>query len=42
MNRDDEIEYHKFAPGEEPTVHTASALKSGTNTARDRQANRRL
>jgi hypothetical protein len=21
--RDDEIEYHKFAPGEEPTVYTA-------------------
>jgi hypothetical protein len=23
MNKDDEIEYHKFAPGEEPTVYTA-------------------
>jgi hypothetical protein len=23
MNKDDEIEYHTFAPGEEPTVYAA-------------------
>jgi len=31
----DEIEYHKFAPGEEPTVYTADiCAEGGMKTAR--------